>query len=158
MVSTRKTQSTSRSGPRIGVAVLVWKQGRVLLGKRAATTAEGTWQFPGGHLENGETVTECALREVLEETGLQVADARHAAFTDRVFSMGGHDYITLYITARYVAGEPRVMEPDKCACWQWFSTDELPSPLFAPISILLAQVCSLDELQVDRGVPSTWRK
>lgn len=158
MTSSNEKQTDARKGPRIGVAVLVWKDGRLLLGKRAHTAADGYWQFPGGHLESGETVTECAYREVLEETGLEITDARHAAFTDTTFAMAGHEYITLYITARHLAGEPRVMEPDKCECWQWFRNDELPHPLFMPINILMEQVCSLNELQMGQDTLSFARK
>lgn len=151
MTSKSEQAALSRTGPRIGVAVLVWKGDELLLGKRAHTAAEGYWQFPGGHLEIGETVTECAQREVLEETGLQIINAKHAAFTDAIFRMAGHEYITLYVAANHQVGEPRVMEPDKCDCWQWFSFDALPEPLFEPIKLLLEQVDALDDLKTHTG-------
>jgi len=51
--------------PLIGVAVIVIKENRVLLGKRKNSHGSGTWAFPGGHLEFNESIEDCARREVL---------------------------------------------------------------------------------------------
>ena len=56
--------------PRVGLAVIIKKEGKVLLGKRKNSHGNNTWNFPGGHLEFGEDFEDCALREVKEETGL----------------------------------------------------------------------------------------
>lgn len=58
--------------PGLGVGVLVIENGRVLLGKRKGSHGAGTWSAPGGHLEYGESIENCAEREVLEETGLRI--------------------------------------------------------------------------------------
>ena len=58
--------------PRVGVGVFVVQQGKVLLGLRRGSHGSGTWGSPGGHLEHGEAILDCARREVLEETGLEV--------------------------------------------------------------------------------------
>lgn len=59
---------------------LVWDAERLLVTQRpAGTHLAGKWEFPGGKLEPGETAEACAVREVLEEVGLQVtALARRA--------------------------------------------------------------------------------
>ena len=57
--------------PLIGVAVIVTKDDRVLLGKRKNSHGADTWAFPGGHLEFNESIADCAAREVFEETGLK---------------------------------------------------------------------------------------
>ena len=44
--------------PRVGVGVIVQRDGRILLGKRLGAHGEGTWALPGGHLEFGESVAE----------------------------------------------------------------------------------------------------
>jgi len=56
--------------PAVGVAVIVMKNGKLLLGKRLNSQGSGTWAFPGGHLELKESIENCAKREVFEETGL----------------------------------------------------------------------------------------
>lgn len=134
--------------PFIGVGVLLWRDGHLLLGQRKTGQGEPVWQFPGGHLDAGETVLECAAREVFEETGLEIAHAGHAGYTDELFAVGDRHYLTLYVTAACLSGEPKVMEPEKCRCWQWFPYDELPEPLFQPIINLMKQVPDLSTLQV----------
>ena len=130
--------SEQQKRPGVGVAVIVKRDGKVLLGKRNGSHGDGCWQFPGGHLEFGETIEDCARRELQEETGLQAHSfsVDKSTFTNDVFVSDGKHYITLYAIADKVAGEPEVLEPDKCLCWDWFSWDELPEPLFLPIQNL----------------------
>ena len=56
--------------PLLGVAVVLFDGDRVLLVERGEPPAVGQWTVPGGLLEVGETIAECALRELREETGL----------------------------------------------------------------------------------------
>ncbi len=135
--------------PHIGVGVLVWKQGQLLLGKRLCEHDEDCWQFPGGHLESGETVIECAQREVAEETGLMVSNCQPAGYSNRGFVSRSGEYFTLYVSATCESGEARVMEIDKCARWQWFSPARLPLPLFAPITLYLKQYPDLRVFQFE---------
>lgn len=160
------------SRPVIGVGVLVWHGKKLLLGKRLSQNkltqdSDDCWQFPGGHLEVPETVNECAYREVLEETGLQVAALRHLGFTNQTFIVGEKEYLTLLVSCEYSSGEVRVMEPDKCECWQWFDYQKLPQPLFEPISLYLAQMsaCGQSDLhalhvasKIMSGTPSNEHK
>lgn len=123
--------------PHVGVGVIITRNGKVLLGKRKNAHGDGTWSFPGGHLEHGEMPEECARRETSEETGTTLTCTGRAGYTNDIFDAARH-YITLYVTGT-IAGEPRVMEPEKCDAWAWFAPDELPSPLFLPVQNLLAQ-------------------
>lgn len=79
-------------------------------------TADGTghWQFPGGHLEFGETPLQCAERETLEETGLVVSAKRVVAVTNDVFAESGKHYITLFVICDRVDNtqEPEVWRLD----------------------------------------------
>ncbi len=127
-----------RARPRIGVGVIVRRGERVLLGHRVHAHGSGTWQFPGGHLEYGEAIEDCAHREVLEETGLDVEIERLGPFTNDVFADEGRHYVTLYVLARSEIGDPIPQEPDKCDRWDWFDWEALPSPLFLPIRNLIA--------------------
>lgn len=59
--------------PSLGVSVGVWRGDKVLLVKRGTQPLKGAWSFPGGRVEWGERSDAAAVREVLEETGLQVS-------------------------------------------------------------------------------------
>lgn len=58
--------------PFVGVGVVVWKDGQVLLVRRARPPREGQWSLPGGRQKLGETVRETAIREVREETRIEI--------------------------------------------------------------------------------------
>jgi ADP-ribose pyrophosphatase YjhB (NUDIX family) len=58
--------------PKVSAAVLALKDGRVLLVKRAMDPGRGSWCFPGGFIEMGETPQQAAARECLEESGFEV--------------------------------------------------------------------------------------
>lgn len=120
--------------PQVGVGVLLFRDGRVLLGERRGSHGTGTWAPPGGHLEFGESVEACARREAFEETGLELQKIRSGPYTNDVFAVEGKHYVTLFVTAEAPDGEPRLMEPTKCRRWQWFSWSALPEPLFQPLA------------------------
>lgn len=125
--------------PLIGVAAIVMKDGKVLLGKRRSGHGHGDWQFPGGHLEFGEAIEECARREVREETGITIKNIRPGPFTNDIFAQEHKHYVTLFVLAEYDAGTLEAREPDKCDEWGWFEWTDLPQPLFLPIRNLLKQ-------------------
>jgi 8-oxo-dGTP diphosphatase len=59
--------------PKLAVAVIIEREGRVLMGRRAQGVASpGKWSFPAGFVDRGERVEDAAIREVREETGLDV--------------------------------------------------------------------------------------
>jgi 8-oxo-dGTP diphosphatase len=123
--------------PYVGVAVIVVKGNRVLLGKRKDSHGAGGWQFPGGHLEFNESIEACAKREVLEETGIHVQHIRFGPFTNDVFEKDKKHYVTLFVIADYDSGVAEVLEPDKCESWEWFDWAQFPKPLFLPTQNLL---------------------
>ena len=133
--------------PYIGVAVIVVRDGRVLLGKRRNAHGAGTWQFPGGHLEYGESIEACARRELFEETGLSIVSLRMGPFTNDVFEHEKKHYVTLFVIADQTTGDARVKEPDKCERWGWYRWSEMPQPHFLPIANLLNQGFTITEAQ-----------
>lgn len=120
----------------VGVGAIVLRDGLVLLGQRLGSHGVGTWALPGGHLEFGESVEDCAAREVLEETGLVIDAFTRASYTSNVFAAEQKHYVTLFVTAHSAVGEPQLCEPNKCSGWHWFRWSELPEPLFAPLASL----------------------
>ena len=60
--------------PKLAVAVVIERNGEFLLGRRGpAASASGRWSFPAGFVERGEVVEAAAVREVREETGVEIA-------------------------------------------------------------------------------------
>ncbi|MDD5290935.1 MAG: NUDIX domain-containing protein [Patescibacteria group bacterium] len=118
--------------PRVGIGVMIQnKKGEVLLGLRQGSHGAGEWSFPGGHLDFGETVFETARREVKEETDLDVEEFELISVYDelRYIKTDNKHYLGLGVKAKYKDGEPRIMEPDKCKEWRWYSLDDLPAKM-----------------------------
>lgn len=127
----------------VGVGVLVVRDGRVLLGVRRGRHGDGEWAPPGGHLEAGESVAECAARELMEETGLTMREWRAGPWTVNDFPDIGRRYLTLFVEATHVEGTPEAREPEKCVAWLWIPWSDLTSPTkpFAPLFAPLASIC-----------------
>lgn len=124
--------------PLVGIAAVVRREGKVLLGLRINAHGEGSWSFPGGHLEFGEDILACAARETFEETSLDVHPIKVATVTNDIFEKEEKHYVTVFVLCDYISGEASTSEPHKCKGWEWFTWEELPSPLFLPIQNLLA--------------------
>mmetsp|Transcript_132483 Transcript_132483/g.411904 ORF Transcript_132483/g.411904 Transcript_132483/m.411904 type:complete len:185 (-) Transcript_132483:129-683(-) len=113
---------------RVGVGVMVRdpRTGLVLVGRRKGSHGAGKLAFPGGHLEVGETWDQCARREVLEETGLELRATRHVWTTNDIMEADQKHYITIFMTGELPpGGVPENREPNKCEGWQWISWGEL---------------------------------
>lgn len=131
---------------RVGVGVIIKKQNQILLGYRINSHGEGSWAPSGGHLEYGETPEECAVREVIEETGIEISDIKRGPWTNDYFPAENKHYITIYILANHYSGTPKLLEPHKCKQWQWFDMDDLPENLFLPIKNLLQEYGNIQNL------------
>ncbi|HWL49216.1 MAG TPA: NUDIX hydrolase [Acidimicrobiia bacterium] len=63
---------TTDDRPLVGVGVVLIDDGRILLVQRGHEPSKGLWAVPGGKVDLGETLRDAAVREVAEETGLEV--------------------------------------------------------------------------------------
>ena len=125
--------------PKLGVGVILAKDNKILLLKRKNAHGEGTWGFPGGHLELNEEFEDCVKREVKEETGIKVSNIRFAGLTNDIFKKENKHYITVFMLCSWESGEAQIKEPEKCEVQGWFEWENLPKPLFLPIINLLKQ-------------------
>ena len=105
---------------------------QVLLQRRQNTGyMDGHWAAAAaGHVERGETAYEAARREALEELGVNGLDLRFEFTMQRT----QHDEpiderVDFFFTARRWNGEPRILEPEKCAELRWCPLDALPHPV-----------------------------
>lgn len=123
----------TENNPRVGIGVLIQNEkGEVLIGLRKGSDGAGKWAFPGGHLDFGETIFECAKREVKEETDLDLTKFTLISVADELdyIDTTGIHYLNIGIKAEYNGVEPKLMEPNKNDGWEWFSPDNLPAPMF----------------------------
>jgi len=125
--------------PKVGVGVFVIKDNKILFGRRINTHGHNTWSLPGGHLEFNEEIETCAIREVKEETGISIKNINPVTFTNDIFLDEDKHYITIFVLSEFESGDVKILELDKCDCWDWFDWNNLPSPLFLPLRNLLKQ-------------------
>lgn len=125
--------------PKVGIGVIIRKDGKVLMHKRIGSHGANTWSFPGGHLEFNESLENCSIREVEEEAGIKIKNIKFGALTNDIFKEEGKHYITIFMVADWDSGIPEIKEPDRCLAWDWFSWDNLPQPPFIPLQNLLNQ-------------------
>ncbi len=124
--------------PKIGVGVAIFNAEYVLLHKRKGKHAPGTWAFPGGHLEFGETFDDCALRETREECGDELRITRPKFWTavNTVYPDEDRHYVVIFMWSVAKSGQALNMEPEKGEDWKWFHVDHLPDPLMQGIQTL----------------------
>ncbi len=107
-----------------GVGALVVRNGQVLLLRRKS---DGLWTRPGGMVEEGETLEEGLIREILEETGITVRIERLLDTYETTEK--GKNWMAYGYLASYVSGEATNKEPDKHTELKWFKLDELPETM-----------------------------
>lgn len=123
--------------PKVGLGiVLINKEGKVLIGKRKGSHAQ-KYSIPGGHLELGETFEQCAIREIKEETDLDVTNPVVIGVTNNLetFKEEGKHYISIIVLVTEFIGELKNMEPDKNEEWLWCNPQDLPQPHFDASSL-----------------------
>lgn len=108
--------------PSIGVATVVVKDGKILLGED--TRKGNVFGVPGGHWENGETLKECAQREVKEESGVACKNPTLISVYDFYREDKGKSYVTIGMKAEYESGELTDLEDEGRLNWGWYTTDE----------------------------------
>lgn len=133
--------------PSIGIGVYIIKDGKLLLQKRKGAHGEDTWCPPGGHLEFGESIEDCAKRETEEEAGIKIDNIRFLAITNDIFKEENRHYITIAVAADYISGKVERNE-EETSDMGWFSLESLPEPLFVPVKNLLDNNC----------YPKNWRE
>ncbi len=126
----------NQNNVRVGVASwIINPSGLILMGLRLGTHGAETWGAPGGHLEVGETPIQTAIRETMEETGIDLSheDITAVAWTNDIFQDSNRHYITSHCVT-HIKNDvvPKLCEPNKCAEWRWFDRNELPRNLFLP--------------------------
>ena len=123
------------------VAAVIERDGKFLITKRLETSPMGhCWEFPGGKIEKGETIEECAIRECREEIDVTVEPIRRLCEEWYDYPHGNvHLY---FVLCRIVSGEPK---PIHCREARWIEPRQFPDFEFPP-----ADVGVIEELMKSR--------
>ena len=120
----------------VGVGIMIFKDGKVLMGKRKGSHGAGDYAFTGGHLEYMESFEECAKRETLEEAGITIKNVKFLSLSN-IDKFSPKHVIGIGVTADWESGEPKVCEPNKRESWEWYDLNNLPEPMFYPATVMI---------------------
>ncbi|HEY3624110.1 MAG TPA: NUDIX domain-containing protein [Roseiarcus sp.] len=132
--------------PILAVSAAVFRQGRVLIVRRARAPLIGHFSLPGGGVEIGETLAAALARELVEEVGIEaeiIAFNRHVeAIIHEGDRIRAHFVIASFV-ARWTRGEPRLS--DEVDAVDWIDpAAPLPSPTTPELSEVLASAVRIE--------------
>ena len=112
------------SHPQLAVSAAIFRDGKILLVRRAKSPARGFYSLPGGRVEFGETLHTALHREVDEETALKIEIIGLAGWREVVPGTGGGGhYLIMSFAARWASGEPVLN--DEHDDFKWLAPDAL---------------------------------
>ena len=110
--------------PQIAVSAAIFRDGKVLLTRRARSPAKGFYSLPGGRFEFGESLHQALAREIDEETGLDIEIIGLAGWREVLpAAAGAGHYLIMSFAARWVAREPVLN--DKLDDYRWIAPEAL---------------------------------
>jgi 8-oxo-dGTP pyrophosphatase MutT (NUDIX family) len=131
----------------VDVHLIVRRSGRILMLRRQNTGyGDGLLHLPSGHLERDESVVDAVIREAAEEVGIEVAPpaVRFRHVMHRA-DPAGDDRVGFFFEADRWRGEPRNLEPEKCAELVWAVPTALPTDTISYPAAAIAHC--------ERGIP-----
>jgi 8-oxo-dGTP diphosphatase len=110
--------------PQLAVSAAIFRDGKILLVRRARSPAKGFYSLPGGRVEFGEALHTALHREVDEETALKIEIVGLAGWREALPATtdGGH-YLIMSFAARWIAGEPVLN--DELDNFRWLAPNEV---------------------------------
>jgi 8-oxo-dGTP diphosphatase len=100
-------EATPPARPQLAVSAVIFRDGKVLLVRRARSPGRGFYSLPGGRVELGESLHTALHREVREETGLEIEIVGLAGWREVLPSAsGGGHYVIMSFAARWAGNEP----------------------------------------------------
>ncbi len=112
---------------KIGVAVILNDSQEILIDRRPINgLLGGLWEFPGGKIEENETIVDCIKREIKEELDIEIEVGEHLMTLDHVYT---HFKVTLNVhLCQHLSGEPKPIECDEIRWVNLQDLDQYPFP------------------------------
>jgi 8-oxo-dGTP diphosphatase len=108
--------------PQLSVSAAIFRDGKILLVRRARPPAKGFYSLPGGRVEFGESLHTALQREIEEETALNIEPAGLAGWREVLpETPGGGHYLIMSFAARWIGGEPVLN--DELDDFRWLAPD-----------------------------------
>ena len=120
----------------VGVGGAIFNnEGKLFITKRGkkAKNERGKWEIPGGGVEFGETFQEALKREMKEEIGVEIEILSLLGICDHIIPDEKQHWVSPTYICRISTGEPKILEPEKCAEIGWFTLEEAEA---LPLSIV----------------------
>lgn len=113
--------------PLLAACTAIWRGDKVLLAKRSGAPNTGTWAMPGGLVEIGETLEQAALREVREETRLELDRVVFNRYHEIIMRDATDTVERHYVLAMFVgrSNGGLAVAGDDAAAVEWFTLDDL---------------------------------
>ncbi|MEP1205883.1 MAG: NUDIX hydrolase [Rhizobiaceae bacterium] len=134
------------SAPLLGACTAIWRNGRILLAKRSVDPNAGTWAMPGGLVETGERLEQAAIREVREETSLEMSNLIFNRFHEIILRDPENRVERHFVLAMFVgiSAEGEAIAGDDAAAVEWFTLDQLPElPLTGKTDVFVRESLGL---------------
>ena len=106
--------------PILAVSVAVFREGRVLVGRRARAPMAGRFSLPGGVVEVGETLIQAVKRELLEEVGVEAEIISFNRHVEPILREGARvraHFVIASFVGRWTGGEARVSKEIDAVAW-----------------------------------------
>ncbi|MBT3407949.1 NUDIX hydrolase [Candidatus Woesearchaeota archaeon] len=141
MTDDKIKNNISTQKPRLTSSVIVKYNNKYLLGQRNKANMKNKWVFPGGGVEFGETLTMAAIREVKEETGIDICNINLFKHKELINVPGNYHSIVFFFTAEAIGSA--IYTKDDISEASFFTIDEIKKLDILP---------SVKDILTDRGV------
>jgi ADP-ribose pyrophosphatase YjhB (NUDIX family) len=125
--------------PAIATSIALIKDKKILLAKRRVEPQKGMWDILGGFVDAGESIEECAVREMKEEAGLNVEIEEYLGSMADVY--GGRPTTPVMFRVKSIDGHKKPIAQDDVEELRWFSLNEIPKNIaFENVKIIISKV------------------